>query len=145
MQPRSGAAASPATAIPPVIGSPVGWALRDRRARHPLVPIVVVTIGAGQIDLALPLREKVMPFGRQGGKLGSSPAEIANAARLLGHEGGDLQQSRLSEGKAARRLDVARGSRLMRAFEIDLGCSISCLPCSNAGIIRAASRFFFYF
>src|SRR5216683_4399551 len=86
--------------------------LRDRGARKALVPIVVVAIGAGQIELALPPRKELTPLGDEGFKLRIVAGRDRNAARLLGDENGEREEVAALESKWL-------GLLMPRAFEID--------------------------
>ena len=66
--------------------------LRDRRSRQPLVPIVVVAVAAGEIELALPQHEAIAALGDEGRELRIGAGLDRRAARLPRDEGGQRQQ-----------------------------------------------------
>src|SRR5215212_1325642 len=65
--------------------------LGDGRAREALVPVVVMAIGASQIELALSLHEQLASFGDKRLQLRIRFGHNRNAARLLRHERGQRQ------------------------------------------------------
>ena len=79
--------------------------LRDRRSRELLVPIVVMAIGAAEIELALPLHEQFAPLGDERLKLRIAAGLDRHAARLLRDEGGECQQFAAFVSEAASPAD----------------------------------------
>src|SRR5262249_31907232 len=95
-----------------------GVALRDRRSGKALVPIVVVAIGAGEIELALPLAVEGAALGDEGFELRVGTGLDPAAARLPGDKGGERQEVAALEGER-RRLLVVGTAQVDALLEID--------------------------
>ncbi len=92
--------------------------LRDRGAGEVLVPIVVMAIGAGEIELAFALHVEFTPLGDEGRKLRIVTGRNRNAARLLGDVGRERQQVAALEGERLSPLMPAP-LQIDALFEID--------------------------
>src|SRR5437762_77636 len=66
--------------------------LRDGRAGKALIPIVVMAVRAGEIELALSLQKQLASFGDKRLKLWIALRHDRHAARLLSQECGERQQ-----------------------------------------------------
>src|ERR1700704_1134971 len=80
--------------------------LRDRRPGQPLIPIIIMAIGAAEIELALPLHKQLAALGNERRKLRVITGLDRGAARLLCDEGGERQQVAALIGKGARLLAI---------------------------------------
>src|SRR6516164_4132579 len=92
--------------------------LRDRGPGEPLVPIVVVTIGAGEVELPLPQHEELLSLCDEWRKLRIIPHRNRHSARLSGNEGGECKKVSALIGER-RRLLMPRALKVDALFEID--------------------------
>src|SRR5260370_13043900 len=92
--------------------------LRDRRSRQPLVPIIVVAIGAAEIELSLPLHEQLASLGEERFEVGGGGGRDRNGARLARDQGGKRQQTAALVRKR-RRLLMVDAAQIDALLQID--------------------------
>src|SRR6202795_2048025 len=97
--------------------------LGDCRAGEVLVPIVVVAIGAAEIELALSLHEQLSAFGNGGFELRVGVAGDGDTARLPRHECGEREQV-VALVRQRSRLLMRRAAQIDALLQIDWTASL---------------------
>jgi ferredoxin--NADP+ reductase len=92
--------------------------LRDRRTRQMLVPIIVMAIAAGKIELALAPHEEIAPLGDERRERGVGTGLNRHPARLLRDERGEREQV-VAFVRERRGLLVIGAAKIDALLEID--------------------------